>query len=118
MKLPLILYTPSSRVLFSVVWSELKSSHWTAGLRELISTAPDTPYHILSFGDLKAHEIRENSDVAGTVFPFVVPFLPLANSLSSPAGRSPFLIQDPDRHAWPQFTCNWGRGRPRTSQPW
>lgn len=47
--------------------------------------------------------------MAGTVFPFLVPVLPLANSLLSSAGRSPFLIQDPDHHAWPQFTYNWGR---------
>lgn len=97
-------YTPLGHL--PTVWIELKSSgsHRNSFPHQMLPTT------FFLWGDRKAKalEIRETLEVPGTVLPFLVLIRPLANSLLSPAGRSPCLIQNPD-HIWPQFACNWGR---------
>ena len=79
------------------IWIELKPSHCTAGHRELTSTHHQTLATTFStFGGDKAQEIRQSSEVAGTVLPSLVSALPFGRFLIEPS----------------QTKCVWDSGHP------
>lgn len=47
--------------------------------------------------------------MAGTRFPFLILVLPFGKFLTEPGQRNLFGIRGAGRHAWPQFSCAWGR---------
>lgn len=98
------------------VWIALNSRHWAESLRELISTHDQTLATASSLffkGWREGLRKFESSEVVGTRFPFLVPVLPFGKFLTEPSQRNLFDIWGAGRHAWPQFSCAWGRLHPQ-----
>lgn len=97
------------------IWIELKPSHCTAGHRELTSTHHQTLATTLStFGGDKAQEIRQSSEVAGTVLPSLVSALPFGRLLIEPSQTK--CVWD-SRHPAPVRLCPGQTSSPAPGRP-